>query len=122
MRRDVQLSCELVTGGSDEPLDYAVGDLSVDGLWVPTSTPLRTGEVVVVCIAPRVRDHWGKLGDRMMHVFARVVRVQTPNSPSLHRDRSKVSPGMGLKMLDLTASERRDLGGWLSEQGTASLN
>ena len=119
MRRGVHLSCELVTGTSDQPLDYVVSDLSVDGLWVSTASPLANGEIVVVCMEPRIRNHWGREEDQTIHVFARVVRVAEP-LPSATDHRSV--GGMGLEMLDLTVYERNSLGRWLTEHGTALLN
>jgi hypothetical protein len=116
MRRGVDLRCQVVTARRDEPIGYHASDLSLDGMWLETAEPLRSGETVVVCFEP-VDGHAPRAGrfTSEMLVFARVVRVQTrvpavdPHPP--RRERA----GMALEMLDLTAHERQRLGRWLSE-------
>jgi hypothetical protein len=113
MRRVVDLPCQVVSSRAESPIDYNASDLSLDGMWLGTSEPLRTGETVVVCFDPpdarRLRTGW--MSNEIL-VFARVVRVQThaprPGSPAT------AAAGMALELLDLCAAERRRLGQWLS--------
>ena len=115
MRRVVDLPCQVVTSRAETPIDYHARDLSLDGMWLGTSEPLRTGETVVVCFEPPdarlPRTGW--MSNQML-VFARVVRVQThasrPGSPAA----ATSAAGMALELLDLGAAERKRLGHWLS--------
>ena len=115
MRRVVDLPCQVVSSRAEAPIDYNASDLSLDGMWLGTSEPLRTGETVVVCFDPpdarRLRTGW--MSNEIL-VFARVVRVQThasrPGSPAA----TAAAAGMALELLDLSGSERRRLGQWLS--------
>lgn len=113
IRRGVRLDCELVSPREDEPLRFAMTDLSPFGMWVQTADPVRAGEQVVVCFEPRDVDPiperdlptWA-LGELM--VFAEVARVATSR-----RRVNEPGVGMGLEFLDLTGSEREALDRWL---------
>ena len=115
IRRVVDLPCQVVSSRTEAPIDYDAGDLSLDGMWLGTSEPLRTGETVVVCFEPPEgrRPRIGWMSNEIL-VFARVVRVQThaprPGSPAT----TTAAAGMALELLDLCAAERRRLGQWLS--------
>ena len=114
IRRSVKLDCELVSSREDEPLRFAMTDLSPFGMWVQTADPVRAGEQVVVCFEPRdvepvadptVLAPWA-LGEIM--VFAEVARVATSR-----RRVNEPGVGMGLEFLDLTGDEREAIDRWL---------
>ncbi len=119
MRRFVDLPCQVVSSRVDSPIDYHASDLSLDGMWLTTAEPLRTGETVVVCFEPqdgRV-PRSGRANAEML-VFARVVRVQTHASAQMTRP---APVGMALELLDLSGPERRRLGQWFSGDGAPRL-
>lgn len=114
IRRSVNLDCELVSSREDEPLRFAMTDLSPFGMWVQTADPVRAGEQVVVCFEPRdvepvvdasTLPPW-RLGELM--VFAEVARVMTSR-----RRVNEPGVGMGLEFLDLTGDEKEALDRWL---------
>ena len=114
IRRRVQLDCEVVSPREDEPLRFAMTDLSPFGMWLQTADPVRAGEQVVVCFEPRdveppadetALPAWG-LGELM--VFAEVARVATSR-----RRVNEPGVGMGLEFLDLTGEEQEALDRWL---------
>jgi hypothetical protein len=104
IRRAVELECELVSPHHDEPIRYALRDLTPFGLWITTREPLRTGEQVVACFTP----DGGWSGGELM-VFAEVARVTTSR-----RHDADPSVGMGLELMDLSDEEAGMLRAWLA--------
>jgi hypothetical protein len=102
-RRMTELSCELYTPDSDEPLVSWGTDLSESGLFVESETPLAPGRELCVCFKPAA----GWRSSELM-VFARVARVVR----GLRRE--DIAPGMGLRFLDLAVRERHALSRWLA--------
>ena len=90
----VQLTCDLVSHGSERPERHNVSSLSATGLWIETFQPLHPGAEVVVSFTPP--DAAGP----EITVFATVVRVVTGR-----RRRDRGSIGMGLSFTDLRPHE-----------------
>jgi len=101
-RHALEMSCELIQRTWDEPIRHEVKDISSRGMWVRTSFPLAVGDHVVVSLPGQ-----GDAGSQMM-VFARVSRAAS----RLRGGRR----GMALEFIDLSKSERRQLGRWLRAQ------
>lgn len=101
-RHRVDMPCDLITSHDDEPQLTWATDLSYRGAWVETEHPLDPGEEVVLSFRPTL---WSQ--DREITVFAQVMRKS-------HGLRSNDDgPGMGLRFLDLTATEAAALQSWL---------
>ncbi|MSP24208.1 MAG: hypothetical protein EXR75_03390 [Myxococcales bacterium] len=104
IRRAVTLACEVISERSDEPVRFRATELSVDGIWLATASPMRAGSIVVVCFS--LDDGWAE----ELVLFASVARVSTA------RGAKDDTPGvgMGLELLDATAQEERRLERWLA--------
>jgi hypothetical protein len=101
-RRLVELPCELYTSRADEPLIAWGTNLSESGIFVETDMLLDRGEDLVVCFRPAVE--WHASG---VTVFAEIARA------AAGRRRDDGAPGLGLRFLNLTRAERRQLTRWL---------
>jgi hypothetical protein len=101
-RHRVEIPCEIITSGCDEPSLAWATDMSADGLWLDERGDLEIGEDLVVCFRPGLR--WRA---RELMLFANVARV----SPGLRDD--DIGPGLGLAFTDLTGGERWALRSWL---------
>ena len=101
-RHAVEIPCELITSTDDTPRFIWATDMSADGLWIDTRSPLGLGEVVVVGFAPGV--FWRA---REIQAFAEVVRI------SFGLRWGDGEAGMGLRFLDLSPAERWALRRWL---------
>ena len=104
IRRAVEIDCELCVGHADEPLHYRIVDLSPFGMWITTSEPLRSGQLVVACFRP-------ELGWPELMIFAEVARVATARRPLDHP-----GIGMGLELMDLSRQQHKQLAEWLADK------
>ena len=102
-RRLVEFPCELYTSRDDEPLIAWGTNLSESGIFVETDAPLERGEDLVVCFRPAVAWRASEVT-----VFAEIARA------AAGRRRDDGATGLGLRFLDLTRAERRQLTRWLS--------
>lgn len=68
LRRAVDITCEMVSPRSDDPIAARATDLSPFGLWVEAPCRLAVGERVVVCLHPPRTDS-------EVIAFAKVARV-----------------------------------------------
>ena len=105
-RHAVSMACELIGERSDHPVAYRATDLSLGGMWIQTSDPVRAGEQVVICFEPPGQR-------RELMVFAEIARVQTSRRRLQAPGTGLSSSGMGLEFLDLRADEAERLGWWL---------
>jgi len=101
-RHRVDMPCEVITTRCDEPELRWASDMSADGAWFDTMSPLSVGEQVVVCFKPGI---WWRADE--ISVFAEVTRLCRG-----HRVGDD-GPGMGLAFVDLSSSERFSLRSWL---------
>ena len=101
-RRLIELPCELYTSQRDEPLLTWGTNLSESGIFVETETPLECGEGVVLCFRPAVAWPTSEVT-----VFAEIARA------AAGRRRDDGARGLGLRFLDLSRLERRQLARWL---------
>jgi c-di-GMP-binding flagellar brake protein YcgR len=98
-RREVDFLCEVVARDWNAPFSHRATDLSPTGAWLRTSFPLEVDDVVVVNLRPP-----GWRAGRDLTVFARVAR-----SVRVHERNGRRENGMGVRFLDITASERAEL-------------
>ncbi len=100
------MTCEVISDRGDDPVAYRATEMSTEGIWLATSSPLRSGATVVVCFAPD--DGIA----RELMLFAAVARVSTA------RGATDDTPGvgMGLELLDATGEEEQRLARWLASR------
>jgi hypothetical protein len=94
VRRAVKLRCDVHSDLWDGAVSYDVGNLSPEGIWLASSTPLEPGEDLLVSFAPPGRDI-------RLHALATVSRVGM-----WRRTQDPWPLGMGLSFTHLG---RRDL-------------
>ena len=103
-RELIDLPCELIVEGWDEPIGHSMVDASIYGAWVRSSFPGEVGDVVVCCFSP---PGWQ---ERELMVFAEVKRVLQPSRTHTRR-------GMALQFIDLSKNEQIALQMCLSATG-----
>ena len=91
-RRNVDISCQVISSNWDEPVRHQIADMSPYGVWLKTSFPANVGERVVLSfVAPHGRE---------ITVFAEVARVVRRRAGAEKRG------GMGLEFVDIGQRER----------------
>ena len=105
-RRPVDLGCQVIRRGWDEPAAHRLTDLSPYGGWIATAFPLARGEELVMCFEP---PRWG---GREIQVFAEVTRrvVLADRKRDPH-----ARCGMGVEFMDLGDHDRFELRRWLRD-------
>lgn len=97
LRRDVRMSCELVSEYWDESLPFNLVDLSPSGAFVESQLPLGTGDEVELRFSP-------PRSKALYWLRGRVVR-----SSLGRRDAKHDVPGMGIEFFDLSNTDRSSL-------------
>jgi hypothetical protein len=106
-RHTVELPCSIIGPNWDEPVTFAVSDLSARGMWVRTTFPFRRGEHVVVEFRPpRSKRGPRALRAPLLMPFAKVTRAERPK---VEGGKVVRRGGMGLEFCDLSRDERRAL-------------